>query len=419
MHYKKRIFIAHPYRHHVYHLVYGAFLTGVNMQAILPHYVKNTQRRSLRWLKASLLQKLSGCWDERIDSVVVSPFPLQTLRLLMPLIGEKWYLKIFDYWIMQRLKNDPGPKGVFIAMQDYLPKSTLFAKSLGWMVVSDQILNQSSAASKRIANSLPEPLGERPSAGPEHADQQTNELILSIADVVFVPSQYCLEAIPPIALDKCKIIPYGVDIRRFTPVSNLPKSGAVKIVARANSQRKGLTLLLGAIVRLLDRDGGWDGPPLEIHILGDIDTPLAGYYSEWKIKYDEICVRNNIVISAGNVAYSEVPELLASAHIFCMPSLSEGMSLAIVEAMASGIPVICTPYCGVDMVIDGISGYVHHANVDDLASTLVRAIAQRDSWFDMGHRARDAALSLDWARYSASISGALHSLVFDCSEVKN
>lgn len=59
----------------------------------------------------------------------------------------------------------------------------------------------------------------------------------------------------------------------------------------------------------------------------------------------------------------DVPELLRGLHAFVLPSLTEGISNAILEAMASGLPVLATAVGGnPELVLHGQTGYLLQAN---------------------------------------------------------
>lgn len=61
----------------------------------------------------------------------------------------------------------------------------------------------------------------------------------------------------------------------------------------------------------------------------------------------------------GKVDNEKVPEYLHQAHIFCRPSLSEGLGNAFLEAMAAGLPTIGTPVGGIkDFLFDHETGFV-------------------------------------------------------------
>lgn len=75
-------------------------------------------------------------------------------------------------------------------------------------------------------------------------------------------------------------------------------------------------------------------------------------------------------------ARSDVPRLLREANVFVLPSLSEGFSLALIEALAAGVPTVATNVGGAPEVIrDGVNGWlVPPANTDALAQTVIRAL---------------------------------------------
>lgn len=78
---------------------------------------------------------------------------------------------------------------------------------------------------------------------------------------------------------------------------------------------------------------------------------------------------NKHVTFYGRIDNQIVPEYLIASDVFALPSLSEGFPVAIVEAMATGLPVISTKVRGLpELVKEGINGFlVEPANPKDLA----------------------------------------------------
>src|SRR6266404_565166 len=74
------------------------------------------------------------------------------------------------------------------------------------------------------------------------------------------------------------------------------------------------------------------------------------------------------------VSRSEIAHLYAEHEIFVLPSLMEGMPLVLLEAMASGLPVITSESCGMtDLVEDSHDGlFVIPGNTDSLVSAILR-----------------------------------------------
>ena len=87
----------------------------------------------------------------------------------------------------------------------------------------------------------------------------------------------------------------------------------------------------------------------------------------------------------------DVPALLASAGLFVSSSLSEGLSLTLLEAMAAGLPVVATRVGGNPEVVthDTTGWLVPPADPEALATALVRAWANRERWSEMGRAARE------------------------------
>jgi L-malate glycosyltransferase len=72
----------------------------------------------------------------------------------------------------------------------------------------------------------------------------------------------------------------------------------------------------------------------------------------------------------------DIPEILSTFDVFCLPSLYEGMPLTVLEAMASGVPVIGADVLGINEVIkDGENGLLFKSNDEKgLAEALYRLL---------------------------------------------
>ncbi len=83
------------------------------------------------------------------------------------------------------------------------------------------------------------------------------------------------------------------------------------------------------------------------------------------------------VTFTGRVDNAAVPEFLAAADVFVLPSLSEGFPNVIAEAMACGLPVVCTRIRGIpEIVADGVNGFlVAPRNPAELADKIVSLLS--------------------------------------------
>lgn len=108
------------------------------------------------------------------------------------------------------------------------------------------------------------------------------------------------------------------------------------------------------------------------------------------------------VVFLGLVA--DIPSLLARSDVFVLPSLWEGLSLALVEAQASGLPAVVTAVGGnPEVVRAGLDGLlVPPASVDELAAAMVVLGRDADLRRRMGQAARDDSRQFDIATTRAA-----------------
>jgi glycosyltransferase involved in cell wall biosynthesis len=90
----------------------------------------------------------------------------------------------------------------------------------------------------------------------------------------------------------------------------------------------------------------------------------------------------------GYIRGEEKEEAFSKATLFCLPSHHEGLPVAILEAMAHGLPIISTRVGGIpEQVIDGENGFlIDSGDVNDLSNKITRLLNDRELQIRMGQR---------------------------------
>lgn len=101
-----------------------------------------------------------------------------------------------------------------------------------------------------------------------------------------------------------------------------------------------------------------------------------GEMEEWLKKLaKELGIEKNVIFAGYR---SDVKELLQVVDAFAFPSLQEGLPVALMEAMASGLPIICSQIRGnTDLIDNGVGGYMYSSDdVDGFATGMKKIIEQ-------------------------------------------
>jgi glycosyltransferase involved in cell wall biosynthesis len=142
----------------------------------------------------------------------------------------------------------------------------------------------------------------------------------------------------------------AVDISSFSPAP-LRHEPPVLLYVGTLSRRKGLADLVEALRVLADR-----GCVLPVRVVGGSHEVDAREAAELRglVRDSRLPIK-----LLGSLDIDRVHRELAAADIFCLPSHWEGQPIAILEAMATGLPVIVTAVgANPDVVRDGIEGIV-------------------------------------------------------------
>jgi len=194
-----------------------------------------------------------------------------------------------------------------------------------------------------------------------------------------------LRFLPSVSID---VIPNGVEIEKFHPGQSGETSDKLRLLTVGRlSATKRVEMLIDA-VEILHIDG------VKLHL-----TVAGGGQLEPQLK-DTVSNRNlgEIVEIAGRIDPEKMPHLYRESDIFVSASLQEGMSNAMLEAMASGLPIITTRCEGVDELIADNGVIVERANAEEIAGA-VRTVADNPQMrTDMAVAARGRAKHYTWSR---------------------
>ena len=183
------------------------------------------------------------------------------------------------------------------------------------------------------------------------------------------------------------VIPDGIDLTKFRPVQREVEPEVVRILTIGRLiPRKGMQFLLRAlpdIIQNAKRD-------FEIEIVGD------GPYREELVNLATKLKVSHKLNFVGTVPYENLAKRYQEADIFALCSLAEGMPLVVLEAMASGLPIVASRVQGIEDLVDE-NGYLFKpGDWHSLAAKLVPLINDGQKRIEMGRKSINRVQKYDW-----------------------
>lgn len=179
---------------------------------------------------------------------------------------------------------------------------------------------------------------------------------------------------------KIKVIHNGISLSNLhsTPGTqwNLPPCRSVVGTVARMAPQKGLTILVQAAKQLLSVYP-------DIHFILAGDGPLKTSLIQ---QVRSLAIENNFTFT-GTV--KNISTVYAAIDIFVLPSLTEGLPLSILEAMAFSLPVVASAVGGIPEVIEhGVSGLlVAPGNATELANGIAQMLDNPTKAREMGEKA--------------------------------
>ncbi|WP_425071656.1 glycosyltransferase [Sagittula sp. S175] len=192
--------------------------------------------------------------------------------------------------------------------------------------------------------------------------------------------------------DRFHVIHCGVDPGRYRPA---PHDGQNMLFVGRLAGVKGVPVLLRALAALKP-----DHPDLRLTLIGD--GPERAAIDAYARQLD----LHHCVTFMGYRSQSEVAEALAQTDLFVLPSFAEGVPVVLMEALASGVPVVTTRIAGVPELVSPAAGtLVPPGDPDALAAAIAETLADPDRRRAMGQAGRaivaaDFAIQTEAARLS-------------------
>jgi glycosyltransferase involved in cell wall biosynthesis len=213
----------------------------------------------------------------------------------------------------------------------------------------------------------------------------------------------------PAALSRVKVVstngqprifevPHGIDLDRFPARTSPP--GVPSILFLANLwRRKGIFDLLGAFGAVR-------------RILPEVRLTIAGRGSDEALVHaavEEHPEREAITIT-GHIPREDVPALLRAHAVYCLPSIGEPFGMTLLEAMASGVPIVTSTSGGPGYLVDGRGGrLVPPRDQAGLARALLEILQSDELQRSMGvHNRMEAERRFAWDRVIDALEDAYY-----------
>jgi glycosyltransferase involved in cell wall biosynthesis len=204
-----------------------------------------------------------------------------------------------------------------------------------------------------------------------------------------------LKFLPSVGID---VIPNGVDLNRFHPAAARNMSGELKLltVGRLSVTKRVETLI--EVVEILSKKN--KRTRLTIAGGGGLSEQLKNLVEQKKL--------TDIIDLTGRIESEKMPDVYRQNDIFVSASMQEGMSNAMLEAMASGLPIITTRCEGVDELITDNGIVVEDTDAAALAEAINNLAENKQRYNAMCAAARHRAETFGWDRVAEGYMKLYH-----------
>ncbi|MCI0499182.1 MAG: glycosyltransferase family 4 protein [Planctomycetales bacterium] len=183
------------------------------------------------------------------------------------------------------------------------------------------------------------------------------------------------------------VIPNGVDTRCYHPAPQRKTGGPINLLSVGRLiARKRIDWLIDAVGVAVQK-----GLDVRLTIVGE-----GNLLAELRKKAVDLNLSDRVVLM-GLVGRQQMPEVYRANDIFVMASQHEGMSNAMLEAIASGLPVVTTPCEGAEELIGDNGILVAYPDAQEFAAAVSAIMTDPNKYDAMSKAGRAIAETFSWS----------------------
>lgn len=303
---------------------------------------------------------------------------------------NSWYCDAFD---RAAARHIPQTSDVFIGWASKSELGLQLARDMGALAVLDRGSSHA-LYNRRILREEYETFGVGKALVPEGIIQKELREY-ELADYILIPSEFVKRTFLEQGIPESKLItiPYGVDLRSFQP--GVKRDSRFRVLYVGGMKlNKGVHYLLEAFDKL-------NLPGAELWLVGSKCEEIDRFFTMYS--------RN--VTYFGHVPQSQLSDIYCQCSVFAICSNDDGFGMVVPQAMACGLPVICTANVGgADLITEGEQGFtVPIRSVDSIAEKLLWCYRNQEKCREMGASARQKVGSgFSWDAYGDNLVAELH-----------
>lgn len=345
-------------------------------------------------------------WNIPKDKITSLPLTFYVVRLIYKLGGEKLMMKcqwFVHSWFAKRVVRHLEGSELIHGWSQWSEPCLRWAKERGIKTVversSAHILEQSKLLTKEYRR-----LGLKwVETHPKIVEMELREY--QLADRIAIPSTFVERSFEKYGIKGNKLFKnyLGVNLDTFQASGGMQKEphmvGLKVIFAGTLSVRKGVHDLINGFRRAQIKDS-------KLILIGSM-TPEAKYM----LKHREKAIQ-----TVGHLPQEELQAYYSQGHCFVIASIEEGMAMVQMQALACGLPLICSRNTGGEdlLKLSGVKPKNHKFDIDEYPAGFVVPIHAPDAiayclsllndktglWLNKRNSALNLALDeLDWSSY--------------------